>query len=66
MFLGILRFLDIFHSDPTAALNGAMKGDSGNVDMNVGDIYGGKYDQLGLPEEMLASSFGKLQAGKDL
>ena len=44
MFLGILRSLGLFNNDPTQAVNGAVQGDSGNVDMNVGDIYGGKYD----------------------
>ena len=48
------------NADPTEAIYGAVQGDSGNIDMNVGDIYGGKYDGLGLPAEMLASSFGKL------
>ena len=43
MFLGVLRLLNLFNNDPTSAVNGAMQGDSGNVDMNVGDIYGGDY-----------------------
>ena len=37
----------------------AEKGDHRNVDMLVGDIYGGAYSQLGLPADLIASSFGK-------
>ena len=29
--------------------------------MTVGDIYGGSYDSIGLSEDMIASSFGKLK-----
>jgi len=61
LFVGVLRVLNLFNNaDPTEAVKGATLGDSGNIDMNVGDIYGGKYDGLGLPADMLASSFGKL------
>lgn len=28
--------------------------------MSVSDIYGGGYDEMGLPGNLLASSFGKL------
>ena len=42
LFLGVLRILNVF-SDPTEAINGAINGDSANVDMSVGDIYGGEY-----------------------
>lgn len=37
----------------------AEKGDHRNVDMLVSDIYGGSYDLLGLPGDIIASSFGK-------
>nr|XP_006823846.1 PREDICTED: pantothenate kinase 4-like [Saccoglossus kowalevskii] len=40
-------------------LNLAVKGDHRNVDMLVKDIYGGAYSALGLPGDLLASSFGK-------
>ena len=59
MFLGILRLLGTFN-DPTAAIEGALVGDSSNIDLSVGDIYGGEYTTLGLPKYMIASSFGKL------
>ena len=59
LFLGVLRLLNTF-SDPTEAINGAINGDSANVDMSVGDIYGGEYKGLNLNSKMIASSFGKL------
>lgn len=37
----------------------AEKGDHRNVDMLVRDIYGGDYKMLGLPGDLIASSFGK-------
>jgi type II pantothenate kinase len=52
--------LNVF-SDPTDAINGAINGDSANVDMSVGDIYGGEYHKLKLDSRMIASSFGKIR-----
>ncbi|GAB6026236.1 Pantothenate kinase 4 [Chamberlinius hualienensis] len=37
----------------------ANQGDHRNVDMLVKDIYGGDYKMLGLPGDLIASSFGK-------
>lgn len=37
----------------------AENGDHRNVDMLVRDIYGGDYKMLGLPGDLIASSFGK-------
>ena len=37
----------------------AEKGESSNVDLLVRDIYGGSYESIGLPAELIASSFGK-------
>ncbi|KAL5005498.1 hypothetical protein ScPMuIL_018954 [Solemya velum] len=37
----------------------AEKGDHRTVDMLVKDIYGGAYSSIGLPAEVIASSFGK-------
>ena len=59
-FWGVLRLLNYFN-DPTEAVYGAAKGDSSKIDMSVGDIYGGGYSGIGLKENMIASSFGKLQ-----
>jgi len=36
------------------------KGDNETVDMLVGDIYGADYSRLGLKNNMIASSFGKV------
>lgn len=38
----------------------AGKGDNTNVDMLVGDIYGGEYSRIGLKSSTIASSFGKV------
>lgn len=59
-FWGILRLLNHF-SDPTEAVMAASKGDSSKIDLSVGDIYGSDYAGLGLPANMIASSFGKLK-----
>lgn len=42
----------------------AERGDSRNVDMLVGDIYGGNYTKIGLSEDTIASSMGKAVRGK--
>ena len=36
------------------------QGDNKPVDMLVGDIYGRDYEKIGLPSDIIASSFGKL------
>lgn len=36
------------------------QGDNTNVDMLVGDIYGGEYSKIGLKSSTIASSFGKV------
>lgn len=59
-FWGILRLLNFF-SDPSEAVIAALNGDSGNIDMSVGDIYGGAYSGIGLTSKSIASSFGKLK-----
>lgn len=38
----------------------AGRGDNTNVDMLVGDIYGGEYSRIGLKSSTIASSFGKV------
>ena len=37
----------------------AEQGEHRNIDMLVRDIYGGAYSALGLPPDLIASSFGK-------
>ena len=39
------------------------RGDSSNVDMLVGDIYGRDYETMGLSATTIASSFGKVVSG---
>lgn len=57
---GITRYLGCY-TDPTTMCQEALLGDSSKVDMSVEDIYGGSYDDIGLPGRFLASSFGKLK-----
>lgn len=52
--------------DPTDMCEAARKGDSSKIDMSVGDIYGGDYKGLGLPMNMIASSFGRLKDTEDI
>uniref|UniRef100_A0AC35U603 Pantothenate kinase n=1 Tax=Rhabditophanes sp. KR3021 TaxID=114890 RepID=A0AC35U603_9BILA len=42
------------------AIQLASKGNNKNVDKLVGDIYGKGYDEMGLPEDTVAASFGKI------
>ncbi|KAI5055809.1 hypothetical protein GOP47_0029330 [Adiantum capillus-veneris] len=42
------------------AIDLAAEGDSTEIDMLVGDIYGGDYSEMGLAATTVASSFGKL------
>ena len=51
--------------DPTEMCSAAVRGDSSKIDMSVGDIYGGDYKGINLPNNMVASSFGKLKDIED-
>lgn len=66
-YWGLIRLLtDI--DDFEAVMKMAEKGDPSKVDMMVGDIYGKNSDALekiGLPSNLVASSFGKLVAKRD-
>eukprot|EP00347_Sterkiella_histriomuscorum_P019825 403340156 len=59
-FWGILRLMN-YYENPTDAMKGASQGDSSKIDMSVGDIYGSSYGSMGLPANMIASSFGKVK-----
>lgn len=48
------------------ALEMAERGRSSHADLLVGDIYGGDYDEIGLPADTVAASFGKLVRGDAL
>lgn len=66
-YWGLIRLLtDVEDFDDVLTL--AAKGDPAKVDMMVGDIYGDNSDaleKLGLPSNIVASSFGKLVAKED-
>ncbi|CAI2369317.1 unnamed protein product [Moneuplotes crassus] len=59
-FIGITKLL-YNASNPTKSILKGLKGDSRNIDMSVGDIYGKSYGKIGLPAEVIASSFGKIK-----
>ena len=44
----------------TDILNLAEAGDNKNVDLMVGDIYGGSANNINLQGDVIASSFGKI------
>lgn len=44
----------------TDILKLAEKGDNKNVDLYVGDIYGGSASNINLDRDVIASSFGKI------
>lgn len=44
----------------TDILKLAEQGDNKNVDLLVGDIYGGSASNINLDREVIASSFGKI------
>lgn len=46
-------------------INLTHSGDSNNVDMLVGDIYGGSYESIGLDAGVIAASFGKATMRED-
>jgi len=66
-YWGLIRLLtDV--EDFEAVMRLAEKGDPAKVDMMVGDIYGKDskaLEKLGLPSDIVASSFGKLVAKED-
>jgi type II pantothenate kinase len=60
-YLGLLKLLTDFKY-PEEALREASGGDNSNIDMSVGDIYGGTYANIGLSSHVIASSFGKVRS----
>lgn len=63
-FWGLARMLlDCATFDDVIRLTHA--GDNANVDMLVGDIYGGAYASLGLDASVIAASFGKATMRND-
>ena len=61
-FWGLCRLLTgVTNFDEMLELSS--RGDSANVDMLVGDIYGRDYGTIGLSADTIASSFGKVVSG---
>jgi pantothenate kinase len=54
------------YQDPETAVKEAIKGNNELIDLSVGDIYGGSYEQFGLNSSLIASSFGKLKYVNDI
>jgi pantothenate kinase len=54
------------YEDPEEAVKDAIKGNNELIDLSVGDIYGGSYEQFGLNSCLIASSFGKLKYVNDI
>jgi pantothenate kinase len=54
------------YNDPELAVKEAIKGNNELIDLSVGDIYGGSYEQFGLNSQLIASSFGKLKYVDDI
>ena len=48
------------YEDPEFAMNEAFKGNNKNVDLSVGDIYGGDYNEISLGADSIAGSFSKV------
>ncbi|KAL5728908.1 pantothenate kinase [Ranunculus cassubicifolius] len=60
-FVGLGKYLTKLDSFDEL-LEASLRGDNKNVDMLVGDIYGGKdYAKIGLSASTIASSFGKVK-----
>jgi len=47
-------------------VNDAKKGRNENIDLSVGDIYGGDYLEFGLDSKIVASGFGKIKKGVNI
>lgn len=58
-YWGLCKLLTKFESFDES-MEAACSGDVNAVNLNVGDIYGGDYPEMGLPASLTASYFGKL------
>ena len=58
-FVGIMKLINP-NDNLTETIAKSFEGDTNKVDMSVGDIYGEGYEGIGLPAEVIASSFGKV------
>jgi pantothenate kinase len=57
-FMGLIRMLTKY-TDPEFATSEATNGNNMEIDLSVGDIYGGAIESLGLNQGIIASSFAK-------
>ena len=49
------------YEEPDLASSEVMKGNNKLIDLSVGDIYGGSYDNMALSSDLIGSSFGKFK-----
>ncbi len=63
-YWGLCRLLTKFTSFDES-MEAANAGDVSNVNLNVGDIYGGDYVEMGLPASVTAAFFGKATRSTD-
>ncbi len=63
-FWGLCKAISKLHTFDEA-MDASVQGNSNAVDMTVGDIYGGGYEQFELKSSTVASSMGKLGAKQD-
>lgn len=56
-----LFYLTCNYKDPEFAMNEAFKGNNEYIDLSVGDIYGGDYEDISLGADLIAGSFSKVK-----
>lgn len=49
------------YENPDLAVSDMSKGNNKLIDLSVGDIYGGSYENIGLSSNLIGSSFGKFK-----
>ena len=54
------------YEDPDFAISEAAKGNNRLIDLSVGDIYGGSYDNISLSSDLIGSSFGNFKNVDDM
>jgi hypothetical protein len=54
------------YDDPIKAVIDGLDGDNSKIDLSVEDIFGGSYENFNLPDDLIASSFGKIKRYNDL
>ena len=49
------------YEDPDLAISEAAKGNNELIDLSIGEIYGGNYDNISLSSDLIGSSFGNFK-----